>query len=131
MLAGTQPVGTEIHAITGELALQDIANLHGISQAAAGFDGEIAENRMLISGVINGEIFFPGSPSPFVDFILVRRAPVVGRWQVFGLQCLLANRFSLHRPSIFEDGPQVKSGLLEIVHKLFTKNRSLRWIKEI
>jgi hypothetical protein len=51
VLARAEAVDAEIDAVTGELALAQVADLHGVDQPAARRDAEVGENRMLRVGV--------------------------------------------------------------------------------
>ncbi len=82
MFACPEAVDAEIDAVARELALPQVANLHGVSQATAGRDAEVGEDRMLRVNVGNGEGFFAGTEAALVDFIGVRGAPVVRRWNI-------------------------------------------------
>jgi len=80
MLAGTQAVDTEIHAVTGELPPAHVANFHRVGEATAGFDAEVRKNWMLRVEVGNAEFLGSRAQSAAVDFVLIRRSPIVERW---------------------------------------------------
>ena len=77
MFARAQAVDAEIDAITRELALPQVANLHRVGQSAGRLDAEVGENRVLRIGVGDVERFLAGAEAAFVDFISVGRPPVV------------------------------------------------------
>ncbi len=79
VFASSEAVRAKINAITGELALAQIANLHRVSQAAARMDPEIGTDGMPRIEVRNGERFVAGAETALVDFIGIGGAPIVRR----------------------------------------------------
>ena len=64
---------------SGELPLADVADFDGIAQAAAGLDAEVGEDGMPGVEARNAERLVASAKPPFIDFVGVRRAPVVRR----------------------------------------------------
>ena len=77
VFAGAETVDAEINAIAGELPPAHFADLHRVSQAAPGPDAEAGEDRMARVGIRDAEFLGPGTRPAAVDFVFVRRAPIV------------------------------------------------------
>jgi len=86
VFAKSQAIGSEIHAVTGALPAVQAANLYRIGQAAGRLDAEIGENGMSRICVGNDKGFFAGALAAFVDFVGIRRPPIMnGRQFNFGI----------------------------------------------
>jgi hypothetical protein len=79
VLTRAQPIDAEIHAIARELPLPNVADFHRVSQAAAGPDAEVREDWMARVGVGYAEFLRLRPRAAAVDFVLVRRAPIMRR----------------------------------------------------
>ena len=121
VLAGAQAVDAEIHAIAGELPLAHVADFHRVGQAAAGPDAEVGEDRVARVGVRDAELLRLRPRAAAVDFVFVRRAPIVRRRHGNIRRCLLWH--SGHDARDRAGG--VKAELFTVVHRLFTASHAL------
>jgi hypothetical protein len=91
MFAEGQAIGSEIHAVTGALLPAQAANLHRIGQTAGRLDAEIGKNGMARVRVVDDKGFFACALAAFVDFVGIRRAPIVG-WRQFDFRVCFGYR---------------------------------------
>src|ERR1035438_810396 len=115
LFEGAEAIDAEINAIAGELPPAHIADFDGVGQAAARPDAEVGEDRMSRVGVRDAEFLRSGALAAAVDFVLVRRAPIVRRRHGNFRRCLF-----WHGRDDRDSMGGVKADLSEVIHRLFT-----------
>jgi hypothetical protein len=89
VFAGAKTVDAEIYTVASELPPAHVADFDRVSEAAAGADAEVGEDRMTRVGVRDAEFLSPGACAAAVDLVFVRRAPIVRRRHGNFRRCLV------------------------------------------
>jgi hypothetical protein len=78
VFAGAKTAGAKVHAGAGKESLSKVPDFYVIGQSAVGADAEVGKNRMTVIQPDNTRRFGLRAPPPLVNFIGIRRAPVMG-----------------------------------------------------